>query len=390
LTSGGAYDRGRYAIKPRSQLQVLHVYKDVFPPIVGGVEKQIEALREGMAPEVVSNTIVCARAPRTEVVRVRNGIEVRVAEFGPRLLSAPVAPMLPMWVARTAGDLIHVHMPNPPGEVAAILGRKGRPIVASYHADIDRQARFARGYRMLVDACLGRSSAIIAGSRRLVETSPFLRRHASKVSVIGHAVDVERYRSEAVPPELRAAIRRRYGEPLVISVGRLVYYKGYEHLIDAARTLDASLVIVGDGPERERLAELARDVPNVHLAGLLDEADLVAHLAAADCFALSSTSPAESFGIAVAEAQAMGLPAVVTDTGSGTVEAVEDGVTGTVVPPADPAALREALAALCRDEDLRRSMGAAARTRAISRHALEDRAREVRELYERVLGSSRA
>jgi rhamnosyl/mannosyltransferase len=290
-----------------------------------------------------------------------------------------------MWVARTAADLIHVHMPNPPGEVAAILGRRGRPIVASYHADIDRQARFARGYRMLVDACLGRSSAIIAGSRRLVQTSPFLRRHASKVSVIGHAVDVERYRSEAVAPERRAAIRRRYGEPLVISVGRLVYYKGYEHLIDAARTLDASLVIVGDGPERERLAERARDVPNVHLAGPVDEADLVAHLAAADCFALSSTSPAESFGIAVAEAQAMALPAVVTDTGSGTVEAVEDGVTGLVVPPGDSRALGEALRVILTDGARRRSMGVAARARAIARHALPDRAREVRELYERVL-----
>jgi glycosyltransferase involved in cell wall biosynthesis len=354
------------------------------------VEKQIGVLRDSMAPDVISNVIVCARAPRTEVVRVGDGVEIRVAEFGPRLLSAPVAPTLPMWVRRTAADLIHVHMPNPPGEVAALLGRAGRPIVASYHADIDRQARFAFGYRPLVDACLARSSAIIAGSRRLVETSPFLERHAAGVSVIGHAVDTERYRSDAVDPGRRAEIRRRYGEPLVISVGRLVYYKGYDHLIEAVRGLDVSLVIVGDGPERQRLAARARDLPNVHLTGPLDETDLVAHLAAGDCFALSSTSPAESFGIAVAEAQAMSLPAVVTDTGSGTVEAVEDGVTGLVIPPADPGALREALSALCGDEPLRRSMGVAARTRAVARHSLPERAREVRELYERVLEASAA
>src|SRR3954447_16085428 len=159
-----------------NELHVLHVYKDVFPPVFGGVEKQIGALRDAMAPEVVSSVIVCARAPSTEIVSIGDGTEVRVAEFGPRLLSAPVAPSLPMWVRRTSADLIHVHMPNPPGELASILGRKGRPIVASYHADIGRQARFSAGYRYLVDACLGRASAIIAGTQRLVETSPFLRR----------------------------------------------------------------------------------------------------------------------------------------------------------------------------------------------------------------------
>lgn len=366
-------------------MQVLHVYKDVFPPVAGGVEKQIGTLRDAMAPEVVTNVVVCARSARSEVTRVGEGIEVRVAEFGPRLLSAPVAPTLPRWVRRTPGDLIHAHMPNPPGEAAALLGRRGRPIVASYHADIDRQARFSRAYKALVDAFLDRSAAIVAGSWRLVETSPFLRGHASRVHVIRHAVDVERYRSEAVSRERRAELRRRYGEPLVVSVGRLVYYKGYEHLIAAARSLDCSLLIVGDGPERERLAELARDVPNVRLAGGVDEDELVALLAASDCFVLSSTSRAESFGIAVAEAQAMGLPAVVTDTGSGTVEAVEDGVTGIVVPPADPGALADAIRTLLGDSERRRAMGAAARTRAVARHSLADRAREMRDLYRRVL-----
>jgi glycosyltransferase involved in cell wall biosynthesis len=368
-----------------NELHVLHVYKDVFPPVFGGVEKQIGALRDAMAPEVVSSVIVCARAPSTEIVSIGDGTEVRVAEFGPRLLSAPVAPSLPMWVRRTSADLIHVHMPNPPGELASILGRKGRPIVASYHADIGRQARFSAGYRYLVDACLGRASAIIAGTQRLVETSPFLRRHAAKVRVIGHAVDTDHYRVENVPSDRRAAVKQRYGAPLVISVGRLVYYKGYEHLIEAGRDLDASVLIVGDGPERERLAALARAVPNVHLPGAVSESELVAMLAAGDCFVLPSTSRAESFGIAVAEAQAMGLPAVVTDTGSGTVEAVEDGVTGTVIPPGDPAAIREAVRGLLGDDARRGEMAAAARKRAVASHSLAERARETSELYRRVL-----
>jgi rhamnosyl/mannosyltransferase len=228
---------------------------------------------------------------------------------------------------------------------------------------------------------------VIAASQRLVETSPALVRNPSKISVIPYGVDVDRYRAEAVSPERRSGLRERYGEPLVISVGRLVYYKGYEHLIEAARGVDASFVIVGDGPEREQLSARARGVPNVHVIGEVDEEELVTHLGAADVFALASTSRAEAFGIAVAEAQAMSLPAVITDTGSGTVEAVEDGVTGLVVPPGDPGALRDGLVRILGDDDRRRSMGAAARERAVARHSLADRAAEIRALYERVLES---
>jgi rhamnosyl/mannosyltransferase len=370
-------------------LRVMHVYKDVYPPIVGGIEKQIDALRRGM-PDVISHVLVCARAPRTRIARAQGALEVRVAELGPRWLSVPVAPTFPRWIRRIEADLIHLHMPNPTGEAAVLLDRGGRPVVVSYHADLGRQARFERAYRPLVDACLERSSAIIVGTRSLAESSASLRRHSSKLKVIPHAVDVGRYRPDGVSADRRDALRRRYGEPLVIAVGRLVYYKGYEHLIDAARGLAAAVVIIGSGPERKRLVAGARAVTNVHFAGELDESDLIAHLAAADCFALTSTSRAESFGIAVAEAQAMGLPAVVSDTGAGTTEAIEDGVTGLVVPPGDARALRDAMSSLLADEGRRRAMGAASRERAVARHALEDRARDVRELYDQVLRSSRA
>ena len=366
----------------------MHVYKDVYPPIVGGIEKQIDALRREMY-DVVSHVVVCARGPRTRIARVHGGLEVRVAEFGPRWLSVPVAPTFPAWVRRIEADLIHLHMPNPTGELAVLLARGARPMVASYHGDIVRQARFERAYRPLADACLDRSSTIIVGTRRLAESSPALRRHASKLNVIPHAVDVGRFRPDAVPDERRDALRHRYGEPLVIAVGRLVYYKGYEHLIDAARGLDAAVVIVGSGPERERLLARARGVANVHFVGELEESDLLAHLAAGDCFALASSSRAESFGIAAAEAQAMELPAVVADTGAGTAEAIEDGVTGLVVTPGDPGAMRDALSSLLADEGRRRAMGAAARERVVSRHALPDRARDVREIYEQALRSPR-
>lgn len=369
------------------RLRVLHVYKDVFPAVVGGIERQIDILRQGM-PDVVSNVIVCARSPRTSVHEVASGSEVRVAEYGPRWLSVPIAPSLPYWVARVEADLIHLHMPNPPGESAALASRRGRPLVVSYHAEIVRQARLERGYRPLVNRCLARANTIIAGSERLAQRSAALGRHAAKVRVIPFAVDVERFDRAAVPAEAVRALRERYGTPLVVAVGRLVYYKGYEHLIEAARELEASIVIVGAGPAEADLRARAGDAANVHFAGRVDDEDLLAHLAAADCFALSSSSRAESFGIAVAEAQAMGLPAVVTDTGTGTIEAIEPGSTGLVVPPRDPRALAEALDSLLADPGRRRTMGEQARRRAVDRHDLRERVADVRNVYEEVIRSA--
>ena len=373
----------------RPPLRILHVYKDVFPSVVGGIEKQIDMIRRGM-PDLISNVVVSARGPRTRVESsARLGLEARVAEFGPRWLSVPVSPTLPLWVARIPADVIHLHMPNPAGELAVLLAGNGRPIVASYHADIVRQARFERAYSPLVQACLRRSGAIVVGSRRLARSSPALQGHQSKLRLIRHSVDVERYRPGAVSERRRSELRARYGEPLVVAVGRLVYYKGFELLIEAARGLEGSVVIVGDGPEGPRLRALAAGLPNVHLTGELDEDELVAHLAAADCFAMCSTSRAESFGISVAEAQAMGLPAVVADTGSGTVEAVEHGFSGLVIAPGDVTALRQALVSLLSDAPRRQAMGEAARARAVANHAAGERMRELAELYAEVARSPR-
>jgi glycosyltransferase involved in cell wall biosynthesis len=373
--------------------RVIHVYKDVYPPVEGGVEGHIDGLRRSM-PGVESGVVVCSRSPHT--IRTRNsaGWEVRVAEYGPRWWSVPFAPALPAWLARLPSDLLHVHMPNPLGELAALIAARDRPLVLSYHADIVRQARVAPAYRRLVERCIERCAALIVGTRGLLETSPLLdraRREREKVHVIPYGVDVDRFRPGAIGDEEVGVLRKRYGSPIVLCVGRLVHYKGVEQLIAAAGRLDAAIVIVGTGPLEAGVRELAAQARNVHIAGRVSERVLLAHLAAADCFVLPSVNRAESFGVATLEAQAFGLPAVVTDVGSGTLEAIEPGRTAVVVPPADPEALREAIAGLLGDAGRRAAMGAAARKRVVERHALTRQAARVEALYRDVLanGSSR-
>jgi rhamnosyl/mannosyltransferase len=371
------------------QLRVVHVYKDVYPPTVGGIEKHIDTLRRAM-PDVTSHVLVAARRPRTSLGRVGTGVEVRVAELG-RVLSVPFAPTFPGWLQRIEADLIHVHMPHPLGELAALLKADGRPVVVSYHADIVRQARLLPAYRLLAGACLDRAAAIVAGSHRVVETSPILSPYAATTTVVPYAVDTGRYSPAAVSDSARLALRERYGRrPLVLSIGRLVYYKGFEDLIAAARVVDASFVIVGGGPLEARLRALSDELPNVHLVGAVDEEEIPRYLAAADCFVLASTSRAESFGIATLEAQSMGVPAVVTDVGTGTLEAIVPAETGVVASPGDPRSLARAIRHVLDDDGRRRAMGAAGRARVLRDHGAVLQAERIKRLYLAAVDRQRA
>jgi Glycosyltransferase Family 4 len=143
-------------------LRVVHVYKDVHPPVAGGIEKYIDTVRRAM-PDVASHVLVGARRPRTSIRRASTGVELAVAEFG-RALSVPLAPTFPLWLRRIEADIVHVHMPNPLGEAAALLSLGNRWLVVSFHADIVRQKSFMPLYRPLVHACLDRASAVVVGN----------------------------------------------------------------------------------------------------------------------------------------------------------------------------------------------------------------------------------
>lgn len=365
---------------------MLHVYNDVFPPIVGGIEKHIDLIRRAL-PDVRSDVVVCARARHGRSVPCGTGVEVRIAELGPRVWSVPIAPAFPIAVRRMTADVVHLHMPNPLGELAVLADRR-RPVVCSYHADVVRQARVAPLYRPMVNACFNRAAEIIVGSRRLAETSPFLGSHARRATVIPYFIDTEQCSPSRVTDEDRAKVRSRYRGPLVLAVARLVYYKGLDVLIEAAKSLQASVVIVGDGPLAGELERLAESSENVHLVGRVSEAELLSHFAAADCFVLPSTSRAESFGIAALEAQAMGIPAVVTDVGTGTVEVIAPGETGLVVRPGDAAGLAAAITEILADPSRRQQMGRRARERATAQHSLPQAAQQLREVYERAISAS--
>jgi glycosyltransferase involved in cell wall biosynthesis len=138
-----------------------------------------------------------------------------------------------------------------------------------------------------------------------------------------------------------------YGERIVLGVGRLIYYKGFEHLVRAMGDVQATALIAGDGPLSGALAAEATRLgvaDRVVLLGRVNEADLKACYHACDVFALPSIERSEAFGIVQLEAMACGRPVVNTRLDSAVPHVSLDGLTGLTVPPGDPAALAAACA----------------------------------------------
>jgi rhamnosyl/mannosyltransferase len=285
-------------------------------------------------------------------------------------------------------DVFHIHLPNPGAVLAYLAIRRCGPLVVTYHSDTVRHPCLGAIFRPFLEAFLRRSAAIIATSPDYIQSSPVLPRHVHRCHVIPLGIRVENF--ESCPAEGVSAIRQQYGERLILSVGRLVYYKGYEYLIRAMRHIRGTLLIVGVGPLRPSLEALSFQggvSDRVHFLGAVPAHILVACYHAASIFVLPSVHRSEAFGLVQVEAMAAGLPVVNTRLDSGVPFVSRHGETGITVPHSDPDTLAQAVNLLLDNPDRRRAYGAAARKRATEEFSATRMAARTLALYNAVLRS---
>ena len=226
-------------------------------------------------------------------------------------------------------DLVHAHW-LPSGLVALATGKPF--VVQLWGTDVE----LARRTRWLARPILRRARLAIVASEYLADAARSLG--ARDVRVIPSGVEIPEAVGEPAEP------------PHVLFVGRLSPEKGIHEFLAATEGLPR--VIVGAGPVE--VPEAVGFVPHDELGGYYERAAVV-------CV----PSRREGYGVVAREAMAYGRPVVATAVG-GLVDAVEDGVTGVVVPPADVSALRGAAEVLLDDGPLRASLGNSARRRAVS------------------------
>jgi glycosyltransferase involved in cell wall biosynthesis len=359
----------------------------------GGIDSVVRALATGLDPErfEVSVFSLGPDLGTGDLYRTA-GIPVVAARKPGRMAAIRMAARLPAFLRQKGIRLVHAH-PGSASRLMALLA--GVPMmVSTYHGSwVGGASRSELWLRRFLDT---RSSAVVANSRSTRDhVAADLRLPLEGVQVIYNGVDLTRFH----PPSgvERQAARAAFGigtdEVVLGTVARLYADKGVSDVLLALAGARAQgtcirMLVVGDGPERPVLEAQAVSLgvaPFVRFLGA--RSDVGSILRACDLAVLASRTR-EGFGIALVEAMATGLPVLGT-TVEGVPEVVDSGKTGVLVPPSDPAALREALVSLARNPGLRSEIGARARAEVCARFDVRRMVAEYGRLYDCLLDSGR-
>jgi glycosyltransferase involved in cell wall biosynthesis len=345
-------------------VKVLHVYRTYYPETQGGLQEAIRQICLGLNTCGIDSavfTLAKNAAPShltidaSTIVRARSVMELASCDIG-----SPAALTAFRRAARDA-DVLNFHYPWPFGDLLGVLASAGKPYVITYHSDIVRQRALEWLYAPLRHVFFRHARAIVATSPTYAQTSPFLARYAHKVQVIPLCLD-EATLARPAPDAVTRCVPDP-SRPFFVFVGVLRYYKGLHFLIEAARATGLQVVIAGEGPERAKLQTLAGGAPNIVFTGFISDQDKAALLRGARAVVFPSHLRAEAFGVTLLEGGLSARALISTEIGTGTSYVNEHGITGLVVPPADPAALAQAMLRLSEDQPLADRMGRAAQVR---------------------------
>ena len=373
-------------------LRPLHVGKFV-PPPYAGIEGHVDLLLRSFSPEVRATLVAGAGAVGQESPPYRVLSATSYGKLASATLSPGVLSHVRHEINSGSSNLLHIHAPNPWGDLAALMGAGKVPVVMTWHSDIVRQRRLMLAYQYLQRAVLRRVDRIVVYTPRHYESSAQLHQLplAHKIVNLPIGIDFDkvdlRHASASTQARLDAFAQ---GRPMVLTVGRHVYYKGYRYLLEAMAQLrtEAVLVMIGTGVLTPELTQQVQDLGlqnRVLMMGEVENAELVAALHRCDVFTLPSIEPSEAFGIASAEAMACGKPTVVCELGNGVNYLNQDGLTSLTVPPRQVPALADALEQLLQNNVLRATMGAAARQWAQQHFSAQAMAQGTEKLYQELL-----
>jgi phosphatidylinositol alpha-1,6-mannosyltransferase len=297
-------------------------------------------------------------------------------------------------VATRRIDAIFAGRGLPEGLVALLVGRLfAKPVLIYAHGE--ELTGWGRGWKFRAMCfTLRRADALLANSDFTRDTLVgLLGVDAGRIALTYPTVDETRFRPDLPSDDLRAGLGLRSGQRLILSVGRLMRRKGFDHVIRAlprllAQGIDVHYAVIGIGEERGTLQGLADELgiaDRVHLLGHVPYEDLPRWYCACDVFAMPNRDiggDTEGFGLVFLEAASAGRPAL-AGTAGGTGSAVVDGVTGLRVDGERVEAIADGLARLLNDPAEAQRMGQQGRARVLDYYTHQRRVEQLRSLARR-------
>ncbi|MFI5531483.1 glycosyltransferase family 4 protein [Kitasatospora sp. NPDC051853] len=386
-------------------MKILMLSWEYPPVLVGGLGRHVHALATSLVKEGHEITVVTRYAPGHPLEEWQEGVRVVHAMEDPPLFAESQDSFLAWTMAfnhtltraalrASTGhdfDVVHAHDWLVAHAAVTLKEQLDVPLIATIHAT---EAGRHQGW---LPENMNKSIHSVEWwlaheACRLVVCSQYMAWEVNRLMSVPYrrmevvANGVEPHRWETDPEQVRNFRRRHHADgPLVGFAGRLVYEKGVQDLIMAVPELSArhpgiKVMIAGDGPYRQELEALTRDLgvtDRVEFTGFLDR-ELSTMIAACDVMALPSRY--EPFGMIALEVAAAGTPVAVASTG-GMMEIIRPGRTGATFNAGDPRSLAQAVSGLLTDRDNALEMAGRAREMVVRDYSWKAIARQTAENY---------
>lgn len=365
------------SIPEEKRFKVLQAAK-WYCPEVGGIETVALEITDAVREKADIKILVCSGSKETETGYTAEGVYVYRAKTFLKLWSTPLSFDYLRAFRRMAKDvdIIQLHAPFPLSDLALLLSRRSRKIKKTlwYHADVVKQKKLMFFYKPLLNWILKKVDKIYVASRSIAEQSPYLSKYLDKVEVIPFGISTKDYLQAERFPILTDNLNDK-SKVKILFVGRLVYYKGIDVLIEAmAKVEGAELFIIGGGELddilKSRVEEL-KITDKVHFMGRIPQRELYAAFSDCDFFVLPSVKRSEAFGLVQLEAMVYGKPVINTSLPTAVPEVSLHGETGLTVEPGNSDELAQAIMTLVNDKELRIKFGKQAKKRCKEEYSLQ-------------------
>ena len=336
------------------RIRVLQVNK-AFNPHIGGVEQVVKDIVENLSDKYSSTVLVCSPPHGKYSEEALNSTKIIRCSTLFTFRSLPVSFRFfrEFFKQIKTHDIVHLHEPFPLGSVVAWTLKKN-PLVVTWHSNIVRQ-NFLKWLVLPFQYLVLKRADMIIVTSGIMGKKSFVRKFKNKTQVIPLSI-----KDEYVKKEINV------NENYFLFVGRFVYYKGILDLMEAMKSVEIPLKLIGSGP-------LWKTVENHVKVQHLDHVELIKgpvsdevlrdYFLKCSAFVFPSNAKSEAFGLVQLEAMAAGKPVINTRLKTGVPEVSVDGETGITVNPNAPHELAEAMRKLHENPELRQRLGQNARER---------------------------
>lgn len=370
-------------------MKVLHACKYYYP-YVGGIETVIKNTVDGLKnyEDVMVEVFAVQNGNAHSAVDYVNNVKVTRVKNNGIISSMPISLKYRSGLGEKMKefDIVHFHMPFPLAELSSLFCSYDGKIVATWHSEIVKQKFALKCYKPFMKKFLNRADKIIIASENNLKNSAVLREYKNKCAVVPYGIDVDSIKKDMQKLHI---LKGRENKVKILFVGRFVYYKGIDVLLNAFKDIDdADLFLVGQGPlflEMKELADKLGIMDRTFFLGALSDEELNSSFMECDMLVLPSIKNSEAFGMVQLEAMARKKPVINTRLNTGVPFVSLDSLTGLTVEPNDAEGLTLAMQKLIGDKELREKMGRAGYNRLYEMFTAKKMVQNIYGIYKSLL-----